>query len=66
MDGALSWQSLPVQPLRPDAATETINAVRITAHTRLYRRQVLAFPKLLSVDRFINLSMQVSCGQNRS
>lgn len=50
------------QPLRPDAATETINAVRITATLGSTGRQVLAFPELLSVDRF-NLSMQVSAAK---
>jgi Ca-activated chloride channel homolog len=50
------------QPLKPDVPTETINAVRITATLGSTGRQVLAFPKLLSADRF-NLSMQVSAAK---
>ena len=50
------------QPLKPDIPTETINAVRITATLGSTGRQALAFPKLLSADRF-NLSMQVSAAK---
>lgn len=49
-------------PLKADAATETINAVRLTTNLGANGRQVLAFPKLLSVERF-NLSSQVSAAK---
>ena len=50
------------QPLSPNADTETINAVRITATLGSTGRQVLAFPNLLSAQRF-HLSTQVSAAK---
>lgn len=50
------------QALNPSAASETINAVRITATLGSTGRQVLAFPNLLSTQRF-NLSTQVSAAK---